>query len=1148
MKIRKFISGLLSLSMAISIINIGITASADVEDTAATELLSNGGFESDIGGIKGDWKFGANATGNWETTYGYDNSVDTSDTHSGEKSIQLWSSSTMAIGQRITTLEPAAYYEFEAYIKGNSEGTIQLMFGNGDKTYPFGTSSSGGLLSAVDKNATTDWELVTTDFKTSSSLPSSGYVVGVQNPKDSGVALHIDDVSLKKKLVRIDYENRKLTGFVSDEAYTVTGNEITTGNKAAGSTELDIDDTWFSKQLTITYGTVNQYLTLPSDTNAPTESDFTVTQPEAADGTGTVAGITSAMEYKIGNGEWTDGTGADVSDIPDKSNVQVRIKATENTFASKSYTIKISSDGSEPDTQPVGKTEFTGGILENGDTVVFDFGSAASDGTIQVDAEKDYFGAADTDSKLTYGFLGLGEDGYSKTTYRDDAFDMVKDQRIWLLNGGNDAAAGVAGDNVYAKQDIRSENYGEKEYAAADSVVPIRFAVKADRHSYYKVKATVGCGDTTQGTTVSVFSERRHPAVTDLSIAAGETKTVEFTANVMDVYFKNDGKTYADDMLTFTIIGKNAGLASLEITRIDPEDAPAAIWVCSDSTGCDQYSYLPFYPLQNYAGVGQYLSKYLTNMTVSNQGEGGLASGDNAHFNSAVSQWKSGDYLYVEYGHNENSTSEYKTNLEKYYTAAHGASVKLIVVAPIDRANSFNSTTGTWTSTLSGYKDAAKKFVEAKIEAGATDIAFVDLNTPWVNFMSTETQRIANVRLTQGTDTNLTYSQNAIHYYYTYNKLGAADKTHINDYGADNASYLFFEALKSVVTDGASAAENSAAKIQSDVLKPIYDDLKEGVTASKVSDDVIKDGYAPNSHYPAKFTARIEYPYSASIEEITQNENGTLKSAKVRILQDLLAYAAVYVTAYDENNNVLGTFHSTVQGENTGHIDNTSDGAGVVKELLFDSDIVPHHFDATVYYCDKENVRLTEADLRAAVSPKYESRKITEVLLSDDFSSYESEASVIGSNDWSSRGNSISATKQTDTDGSSYLSFKGNANSQYLFRSLGKTINSGKLEISFKARYASGSAGVRFSEKVASNNWGSWRPAGGGNLTYSGTSAKNGSVDIGEVNTDEWIDYRVFVDLNNSSSEVYCGAYGTTEAPITFNEGENITQLLINSA
>lgn len=37
-------------------------------------------------------------------------------------------------------------------------------------------------------------------------------------------------------------------------------------------------------------------------------------------------------------------------------------------------------------------------------------------------------------------------------------------------------------------------------------------------------------------------------------------------------------------------------------------------------------------------------------------------------------------------------------------------------------------------------------------------------------------------------------------------------------------------------------------------------------------------------------TARIEYPYYASIEDITTNEDGTLNVAKVRVLQECTIY------------------------------------------------------------------------------------------------------------------------------------------------------------------------------------------------------------------------------------------------------------------
>lgn len=116
---------------------------------------------------------------------------------------------------------------------------------------------------------------------------------------------------------------------------------------------------------------------------------------------------------------------------------------------------------------------------------------------------------------------------------------------------------------------------------------------------------------------------------------------------------------------------------------------------------------------------------------MSNQGDGGIASNDTSHYACAKAAFKEGDYLYVEYGHNDTSTDSYKTNLERYYTDCHAAGVKMIVVGPIDRCQpkQFNSETGEWTSTLSGYSNAGKEFVDVKIAAGAEDIAFVDGNS-----------------------------------------------------------------------------------------------------------------------------------------------------------------------------------------------------------------------------------------------------------------------------------------------------------------------------------------------------------------------------------------------------------------------------------
>lgn len=147
---------------------------------------------------------------------------------------------------------------------------------------------------------------------------------------------------------------------------------------------------------------------------------------------------------------------------------------------------------------------------------------------------------------------------------------------------------------------------------------------------------------------------------------------------------------------------------------------------------------------------------------MSNQGDGGIASGDTNHFNTAKAGFKEGDYLYVEYGHNETNVDSYKSNLQKYYDACKAAKMKLIVVGPIDRCQTkqLDKKTGKWSSTLSGYSNAGKEFVDEKIASGATDIAFVDINGGWIEFLNNTSARVKEIRQSD------TYDDNSVYYYY----------------------------------------------------------------------------------------------------------------------------------------------------------------------------------------------------------------------------------------------------------------------------------------------------------------------------------------------------------------------------------------------
>ncbi|MCX7715656.1 MAG: hypothetical protein N2171_08020, partial [Clostridia bacterium] len=262
----------------------------------------------------------------------------------------------------------------------------------------------------------------------------------------------------------------------------------------------------------------------------------------------------------------------------------------------------------------------------------FDFGSAddVADGYIAVPADTNQITTG------TYGFLGI--DGYgSKLSDRLDSFSMTGSQKIELTNGRTNASSAPYNDSVGSTV----ANY------------PTRFALKVNNGTYYRVTATVGGVDPSKAANVTLFSEKRHPIISQKVIPAGETYTVNFSVDVETVYYEKSSPVgnYVDDLLNVVVVGDNSALVSLEIVKV-PEKG-TTLWVLGDSTVCDQSSAIPYFPLQNYAGVGQALSKYVpSTVAVSNHGEGGLSAWDNNHLANVSANIKAGDYMYVEYGHN----------------------------------------------------------------------------------------------------------------------------------------------------------------------------------------------------------------------------------------------------------------------------------------------------------------------------------------------------------------------------------------------------------------------------------------------------------------------------------------------------------------
>ncbi|MBQ6529756.1 MAG: hypothetical protein IJI39_02395, partial [Clostridia bacterium] len=689
----------------------------------------------------------------------------------------------------------------------------------------------------------------------------------------------------------------------------------------------------------------------------------------------------------------------------------------------------------------------------------FDFGAETENGYYGVGHDRSY-----TDS-LDYGFVGIKEDDYKLSAGQYmDSFRTVKGQSITLANG---TRTGDTPDNDFV--------------ALTDEQYPLRFAMAAENGGYYNVKVRLVNASDSETATVSLFAEKRHQLLTNKEIPAGEYIDYEFNADVETYYWKALNGQFKDDTLSIELVGKNAAISTIEVTKL--EDKGTTLWVLGDSTGCDQPSNYPYYILNPYAGVGQALSKYLPKtIAVSNQGDGGIASGDANHYSVIKSQIKQGDYLYVEFGHNESSTAKYKENLETYYSDCHAKGAKLIIVGPIDRCQDkqFDASTGKWSSTLNGYSDTGKAFVQEKIAAGATDIAFVDLNASWIEFLNATT---ANVKEMRSADV---YEKDSVYYYYKY-KASGIDVSHINDAGADNAAYIFFTNAKAAVTAGASAAEGSYEKVNADVLSGLVTGMREE-TPFAINEEIVTAGKVPNSLYPTIPTESYD-GYEAEITNAEFNDSGLLTSvtAKVEHYDGFekkgIPYAVAIAEIYNADNTLKGTYQSTAATKY-----DATNGNGTFT-LKFDNAeaILPEGGTYKIWLqgFTSDNTVMEGTDNQ--VSDYFTPASLSEVYLIGDkediktpdtflYYGMKEGAELNANNGWYLVGSSTKSAKlQSETAsgekiGYAELKKDSTSGSWYLYRAFDNKYTSGKITLETDLYYESGYMKFLLSNKTSEPN------------------------------------------------------------------------------
>ncbi len=273
----------------------------------------------------------------------------------------------------------------------------------------------------------------------------------------------------------------------------------------------------------------------------------------------------------------------------------------------------------------------------------------------------------------------------------------------------------------------QSRGYGFESGTGPAETRPFFFSLALPEGNY---KVTVTLGDPAAQSTTTVKAELRRLMLENVTVPAGKSEARSFIVNVRraeypggKVKLKSPRETTDeawawDEKLTLEFNGTHPALMRLDV---EPARVPT-VFILGDSTVCDQSK-------EPYASWGQMLPRFFKpEVAVANHAESGetLGSSTAAHrFDKVMSLMRPGDYLLIQYGHNDmkskdpNAAEIYKATLKKWVGEVKGKGGTPILITPVNR-HSFQG--ATVTNSLREYPD---KVCEAAKEEG---VALIDLN------------------------------------------------------------------------------------------------------------------------------------------------------------------------------------------------------------------------------------------------------------------------------------------------------------------------------------------------------------------------------------------------------------------------------------
>lgn len=315
---------------------------------------------------------------------------------------------------------------------------------------------------------------------------------------------------------------------------------------------------------------------------------------------------------------------------------------------------------------------------------------------------------------------------------------------------------------------------------------PFYFSVNVPEGNY---KVTVTLGDTKDKTETTIKAESRRLMIEKAETRPGEFVTKTFVVNIRKPEISTGGKVSLkprelgkldwDNKLTLEFNGARPCVEAVEITKADDQ---ITVFLAGNSTVVDQDD-------EPWASWGQMIPRFFKpGVAIADQAESGLTLGSfkgSHRLDKVLSIAKPGDYLFVEFGHNDQKEKgpndgawrSYTENFKYYISKAKEKGMIPVVVTSTSR-RAFNDS-GMVKNTLGDFPAAARKVAQDE------GVAMIDVNamtTAFYNALGKDNSKKAFVHYPANT-------------FYGQDKP-LADDTHFNGYGAYEIAKMVIEGIR----------------------------------------------------------------------------------------------------------------------------------------------------------------------------------------------------------------------------------------------------------------------------------------------------------------------------------------------------------------